>query len=287
MTNSSATLSGKAKKAGVMGWPVGHSKSPALHGFWLQKHGIDGAYVPMAVKPSDLAQALKALPALGFAGVNLTAPHKEAALSVVDEITDVAKSIGAINTVFVTPEGKLRGTNTDAYGFMENLRQSDPSFATRKGTAVVLGAGGAARAVCAGLIEGGWRDIRVANRTIARAQTLAADFSPAVTALAWEDIAKTLSNTALLVNATSLGMTGQGPLHIDLQPLPTSALVTDLVYAPLETALLAAAKASGNPTVDGLGMLLYQAQVGFEGWFGVRPIVTPELRAHVLASGAT
>jgi shikimate dehydrogenase len=287
MTSATITLTGKAKKAGVMGWPIGHSKSPALHGFWLQHHGIDGAYVPLAVKPADLAQALKALPALGFAGVNLTVPHKEAALSVVDEITDIAKSIGAINTVFVTPEGKLRGTNTDAYGFMENLRQADPGFAARKGAAVVLGAGGAARAVCAGLIDSGWRDIRVANRTMARAQTLAADFSPAVTAVAWQDISKTMSNIALLVNATSLGMTGQGPLHIDLTPLATTALVTDLVYAPLETPLLAAAKARGNSTVDGLGMLLYQAQAGFEGWFGVRPIVTPELRAHVLASGAT
>jgi shikimate dehydrogenase len=279
----SAFISGKAKVAGIMGWPVGHSKSPALHGFWLREYGIDGAYVPMPVPPESLSRALKALFSLGFKGCNLTVPHKEAAMSIVDEITPVAKAVGAINTVFVLPDGRLQGTNTDAFGFIENIRSTVPDFEAKRGPAVVLGAGGAARAVCAALIEAGVPEIRLANRTIERAQKLNADFGPTVKAVAWSELATALKDAALLVNSTSLGMTGQPPLDISIDTLPTSALVTDLVYAPLETGLIVAAKKRGNKTVDGLGMLLYQAQKGFEGWFGVKPEVTPALRNHLLS----
>ncbi len=278
------TITGRAKKAGIMGWPVGHSKSPALHGFWLSRHNIDGAYVPMAVKPQDLAQALKALPALGFAGVNLTVPHKEAAMGLVDDISDVAKTVGAINTIIVQPDGRLHGTNTDAFGFIENLRQSFSGFDATKGPCVVLGAGGAARAVCAAMKAAGCPDIRIANRTTTRSQALAADFGRAVKSIEWKNLTHDLAQAAILVNATSLGMTGQPALEVDLSTLPQTTLVTDLVYAPLETSLLMAAKNRGNPTVDGLGMLLYQAQAGFEAWFGIKPEVTPALRAHVLAT---
>lgn len=266
-----------------MGWPVGHSKSPALHGFWLREHNIDGAYVPLPVRPENLSQALKALPALGFAGVNLTVPHKEAALKIVDEITPTAKAIGAINTIFVLPDGRLQGTNTDAFGFIENLRQAGKGFVATKGPAVVFGAGGAARAVCAALRDAGTPEIRLLNRTLSRAQTLAADFGPTVKALPWDELSHILSDAALLVNSTSLGMDGQPTLDIDLTSLPQNALVTDLVYSPLETPLLAAARQCGYLTIDGLGMLLYQAQMGFEGWFGEKPIVTPALREHLLS----
>jgi shikimate dehydrogenase len=277
-------ITGRAKTAGIFGWPVGHSKSPALHGFWLREYNIDGAYVPMAVKPDDLATALRALPALGFAGVNLTVPHKEAAMGLVDDISDVAKSVGAINTIFVRPGGRLYGTNTDAYGFIENIRHASPGFDAKSGPCVVLGAGGAARAVCAALIAAGCGEIRLINRTPARSQALANDFAPVVKAFAWQGLGAALADAAMLVNATTLGMTGQPVLQVDLTPLPKTALVTDLVYAPVETALLTQAKQRGNPTVDGVGMLLYQAQAGFEGWFGVKPAVTAALRAHVLAA---
>jgi shikimate dehydrogenase len=279
---SPSTPAAKTKKAGVMGWPIGHSKSPALHGFWLREHGLDGSYTALAVKPEDLSNALKSLKNNGFAGVNLTVPHKEAALKLVDELSPVSKMIGAVNTIFVRDDGALFGTNTDAFGFIENLRQHSTGFNAARGPAVVLGAGGAARAVCAALKDAGAAEIRVINRTPARCEALAKDFAPVVKPIAWSEVSKHLSDAALLVNATSLGMTGQPPLNVDLTTLPQSALVTDLVYAPLETDLLKTARARGNPTVDGLGMLLYQAQAGFEGWFGVKPEVTPALRAAVL-----
>lgn len=278
------SISGKAKVAGIMGWPVGHSKSPALHGFWLRQHGIDGAYVPLPVHPDHLAQALKALPALGLAGVNLTVPHKEKALALVDEVAPAARAVGAVNTIFVLPDGRLRGTNTDAFGFIENLRQAGVGFDAKAGPAVVLGAGGASRAVCVALREAGAPAIRLVNRTVDRAAALAREFGAPVSAHAWTALPETLADAALLINATSLGMTGQPALEADLAALPRTALVTDLVYAPLETPLLAAAKARGHRTVDGLGMLLYQAQAGFEGWFGYKPAVTPALREFLLGS---
>lgn len=271
-------------KAGVMGWPVEHSRSPALHGFWLATYGIDGTYEKLAVKPEDLAAALRALPEKGFVGVNLTVPHKEAAMGVVDEISPVGRRIGAVNTVFVTAGGRLNATNTDAYGFITSLHAGAPRFDAKAGPAVVLGAGGAARAVCVALQDAGVPEICIINRTAARAETLARDLGGNLKVAGWNDRALRLKSAVLLVNTTTQGMQGQAPLEIDLQNLPPEAVVTDIVYTPLETPLLAAARARGNTVVDGLGMLLYQAQPGFEGWFGKRPEVTKALRDHVRGS---
>ena len=272
-------LSGKTQVAGVMGWPVAHSRSPRLHGFWLERHGVDGAYVPLPVPPDGLERALRALPLLGLRGVNLTVPHKEAALAICDRVDDVARRIGAVNTVVVEPDGRLAGSNTDAFGFAENLRANSGWQA--KGAAVVIGAGGAARAVVVALLEAGVKDVRVVNRTAARAESLAAAFGRPVVSCPWADRHDLIADAALLVNATSLGMTGQPPLELDLALLPREAIVSDIVYVPLETALLRQARARGNATVDGLGMLLHQARPGFEAWFGVRPEVTEELRRFV------
>ncbi len=274
-------LSGSAKLAGVMGWPIGHSRSPRLHGHWIDRHGIDGAYVPLAVAPENLDTALRALPALGFRGVNLTLPHKEAAVGICDGVTDQAKRIGAVNTIVVGDDGSLQGSNTDAYGFIENLRQGS-GWQPADGPVVLLGAGGAARGLAIALVDAGVTELRILNRTQARAETLAADIGPASVA-AWADRADALDGAALLVNSTTLGMTGQPPLDLDLSRLPPGAVVNDIVYAPLETPLLADARVRGNPVVDGLGMLLYQAQPGFEAWFGTRPEVDAELRDFVLA----
>jgi len=272
-----------AKRAGVMGWPVAHSRSPRLHGYWLKHYSIDGSYVHLPVAPSDLADALSHLEANGFAGVNLTVPHKEAALSLVDEVSPQAARIGAINTIFVN-NGRLTGTNTDAYGFMAALKDSAPAYDPTARPAVVIGAGGAARAVCFALQDAGCPDIRLVNRTLSRAQALARDFGKPVAAHDWDRRNQSVSDAGLVVNCTTMGMTGQAPLDVDLALLPASAVVNDIVYTPLETPLLATARARGHGVVDGLGMLLYQAQAGFEGWFGVKPAVTPALRAHVLGA---
>lgn len=275
-------LTGKAKLAGVMGWPVGHSKSPRLHGWWLERYGIDGAYLPLPVKPDDLEAALRALPKLGFAGCNLTIPHKEAAMTICDRLDPLAERIGAVNTVIVEPDGSLLGSNSDAFGFIENLKAGAPDWRADSGPAVILGAGGAARALIVGLLDAGAPEIRLVNRSFHRAESLAEIFEPSVEALEWESRNEALAGAALLVNATSLGMTGQPALEIALDALPESALVTDIVYNPLETPLLAAARVRGNPAVDGLGMLLHQARPGFAAWFGREPEVTAELRAFVL-----
>ncbi|MCF4166831.1 shikimate dehydrogenase [Zavarzinia compransoris] len=277
------TISGRAKLAGVMGWPVGHSRSPRLHGYWLDLHGIDGAYVPLAVRPGDLGPALRALPKLGFRGCNLTVPHKEDALSIVDRVDDTARRIGAVNTVVVEADGTLTGHNTDAPGFIANLRQGAPDLALDGATAMVVGAGGAARGVVAGLVEAGVVQIRLANRSPDKAHALCRAFDPYVVAMPWDERGDHLDDIDLLVNATSLGMTGQPALDLPLDGLSRRAVVTDIVYAPLETDLLARARARGNPVVDGLGMLLHQAVPGFEAWFGLRPEVTEALRRHVLA----
>ena len=272
------------RKAGVMGWPVEHSRSPALHGFWLKTYGIDGAYVRLPTKPEDLRAALRALPEQGYAGVNLTVPHKEAALAIVDDISPVAKRIGAVNTVFVTPDGSLRATNTDGYGFITSLTAGAPHYNATAGQAVVLGAGGAARAVCVALQDAGVPEICIVNRTTRRAEALARDLGGAAVVVPWQQRAACLKDAALLVNTTTLGMKGQPLLDLDLAALSPAATVTDIVYVPLETPLLAAARSRGNVVVDGLGMLLYQAQPGFEGWFGRRPEITAALRNHVLAA---
>jgi shikimate dehydrogenase len=276
-------ISGKARLAGVMGWPVGHSLSPRLHGFWLDRHGIDGAYLPLAVKPEDCEAAIRMLPKLGFAGANVTVPHKETAFRAVDELEPLARRIGAVNTLVVREDGSILGRNTDAFGFIENLRADAPGWSPDAGPACVLGAGGAARAVVAALVDAGVPELRLVNRSVERAERLAADLGGPVRVLAWDDRNRALDGAALLVNTTSLGMRGQPPLDLDLAPLPPEALATDIVYVPLETPLLAAARARGNRVVDGLGMLLHQARPGFAAWFGREPEVTPELRAFVLS----
>ena len=276
------TLTGRARLAGVMGWPVAHSLSPRLHGFWLQQYGIDGAYVPLPVRPERLERALKALPDLGFAGCNLTVPHKEAALSVLDEVAPEARRVGAVNTVAVRQDGSLHGWNTDIEGYAQSLSAALPGWSLAGRPATVIGAGGAARAVVAALAGLGASEIRLVNRSLGRAEELARALGGPILPHGWDATPKALAGAALLVNTTTLGMTGQPPLEIDLAPLPREAAVGDIVYAPLETPLLAAARARGHATVDGLGMLLHQAVPGFEAWFGRRPEVTPALRAFVL-----
>ena len=276
-------LTGKAKLAGVIGWPITHSRSPQLHGFWLERHQIDGAYVPLAIAPENFDTALAGLAAAGFRGLNVTLPHKLAAYAACDTIDDNARRIGAVNTIVFDENGKPHGSNTDAFGFVENIRQN--SSWNAGGVAVVLGAGGAARAVCVALIDAGVTEIRVLNRTRERADALARDLGRPLTVADWSHRAAVLADATMLVNTTSLGMTGQPPLEIDLAALSEKAVVNDIVYVPLETDLLAAARARGNETVDGLGMLLHQARPGFEAWFGVKTEVTEELRNFVLGKG--
>jgi shikimate dehydrogenase len=270
-----------------MGWPVNHSRSPLLHGFWLNETAVDGAYVPLPVRPEHIERALRALPILGFRGCNLTIPHKPAALSIVDRIDPLARRIGAINTIIVGSDGSLEGRNTDAFGFYENLCESAPSWRPTAGPAVVLGAGGAARAVVAALGDAGVAEIRIVNRTRLRAEAVAGDLSTPETRItihSWDEVSTVQRHAGLLVNATSLGMTGEPPLTLDLLSLPPSAPVVDIVYVPLETDLLATARRCGHPVVDGLGMLLHQGRPGFEAWFGAAVRVSAELRAAVLAT---
>lgn len=278
------SITGAAKLAGIIGWPVAHSRSPALHGYWLKEYGIDGAYVPMAVKPENLRRALQALPLLGFAGCNLTIPHKEDALQAVDEYEPSAKRAGGVNTIVIQPNGRIVGSSTDGYGFIAALRAELTGFNAASGPAVVLGAGGAARAIVAALLDEGAREVRLVNRTPERAAKLAKALGGEVRGVAWEKRHEALAGASLLVNATSLGMVGQPALELSLDNLARDAAVNDIVYVPLETPLLAAARARGNRCVDGLGMLLQQACPGFEAWFGVKPEVTQGLRQAMLAT---
>ena len=266
--------------AGVLGYPAAHSLSPRLHGHWLQRHGLRGHYVPLQVHPDHLEQALRALPLMGFAGCNVTLPHKHAALALADDVSPLARRIGAANTLTFTAQG-IEADNTDAYGFTRNIQASHPEWAPR--TVALIGAGGAVRAVIVALLDLGAQQIRLSNRTRARAEELSADFGPAVRVVDWDQRSDMLDGCDTLVNGSSLGMTGQPALELDLSPLPPDAIVNDLVYSPLETGLLAAARARGNPVVDGLGMLLHQAAPGFARWFGVTPQVDDALRAAVLA----
>lgn len=281
------TITGRTRLAGIMGWPISHSRSPALHNFWLVEHGVDGVYVPLAVRPEQLPQALRALPVLGFRGCNLTIPHKQMAVSIVDRIDPLARRIGAVNTVVVAADGTLEGSNTDVFGFRASLREEVPEWNAEAGPAVVLGAGGAARAVVAAVLEAGVPEVRLVNRTQARAEQMAEELgadSRRISVRAWCERNTAQDGAGLLVNTTSLGMTGQPELDIDLSALPGHAVVADIVYVPLETGLLAAARRRGLRTVDGLGMLLHQGRPGFEAWFG-RPVrVTRELRAAVLTT---
>lgn len=267
-----------------MGWPVAQSRSPLLHGFWLAQHGIAGAYVPLPVAPGRVTEALRGLSALGFAGCNVTIPHKAEVLTRVDRLDPLAARIGAVNLVVVEKDGSLSGFNTDGYGFVESLREVCRDWRADQGPVVVLGAGGAARAIVATLIAEGAREIRLVNRTLPRAQELAAAIGPQVQALPWESREAALDGAALLVNTTSQGMIGQAPLDLSLDALPKTAPVSDIVYNPLITPLLAAARARGHVIVDGLGMLMHQARPAFRAFYGVMPDVTPALRQKIEAT---
>ncbi len=270
--------------AGVMGFPVMHSRSPKIHNYWLEKHGLSGRYVPLAVRPEGLQAALRALPALGFSGCNLTIPHKETAMRLVDKLDAASKRIGAINCVTVEKDGSLSGSNNDGYGYIQSVLHAQPKWRVDAGPIVVLGAGGGARAVLAALAERGAREIRLINRTDTRASLLAEDLGAPIKAIPWSQRAHALKDAAMLVNTTSQGMIGQPALDIEIETLPRTALVSDIVYVPKMTPLLAVAKARGNPIVGGLGMLLHQARPAFKGWFGIEPEVTPELVAMIEAT---
>ncbi len=264
--------------AGVMGWPVMHSRSPMMHNYWFRQHELAGTYVPLAIQPEGLAAALRALHPLGFSGCNLTIPHKQQAMTIVDEVDTVAKRIGAISCVVVRPNGSLAGTNNDWFGFVHNLKQAQPGWRADAGPVVVLGAGGGSRAVCYGLMQEGAKEVRLVNRTFARAKGLADEFGGPIQALPWEQRHDVLEGAAMVVNATSQGMLGQPALDIRLDQLSKTALAADIIYIPLETPFLAAARQRGNRTVNGLGMLLHQGRPAWKMWFNIEPVVTAELR---------
>ena len=276
-------FTGAAIVAGVAGWPIKHSRSPRIHNYWLKKYGIDGVYVPLAIPPDRAKDAIRMLPALGIRGLNVTVPNKEEAYKAMDEVDRWAQRMKAVNTIMVR-DGILYGANTDAFGFLESLREARPDWRADTGPAVILGAGGAARAIVAGLQDAGAPEIRIANRTPERSAAIRDEFDNPVRPVLWEHRADALEDAVLVVNTTSLGMEGQPALDLDLAKLPADAVVYDIVYVPLETPLLAAARARGNPAIDGLGMLLHQARPGFREWFGTDPVVDQALRDHVLAA---
>lgn len=269
--------------AGVIGSPVAHSKSPRLHGYWLKKYGIKGFYVPMDVAAADLEQVIRALPRAGFVGCNVTIPHKEAVLALADTVTDRAALIGAANTLIFRRDGRIYADNTDGYGFTANLRQNAPDWRPASGPAAVYGAGGAARAVIASLLEIGAPEIRLANRTKVRAEALRTEFGAKVVVMDWVQAGNMMEDAATVVNTTSLGMVGKPEFRVPMDALSSKATVTDLVYTPLKTRFLAEAEAAGCKIVDGLGMLIHQAVPGFERWFGHKPEVDQATRDAVLA----
>ena len=273
----------KIPLAGVIGHPIAHSKSPKLHGHWLRTYGLPGHYIPIDVAPENLETVLKTMPQMGFVGANVTIPHKERIMDIADQVTDRATLIGAANTMIFLEDGKILADNTDGYGFIQNLRQGAPEWDPAAGPAVVLGAGGAARAVIASLLDVGVPEILLSNRTRVRAEQLRDDFGARVKVVEWVQAGNVIEDGATVVNTTSLGMAGKPELRVPLDGLNKDAVVTDLVYTPLITSFLETAQAKGCTTVDGLGMLLHQAVPGFERWFGPRPEVTDELRAVMLA----
>jgi shikimate dehydrogenase len=270
--------------AGVMGWPVMHSRSPMLHNYWFKKHELVGAYLPLAIEPDGIGPALRALKPLGFAGCNLTIPHKETAMAFMDEIDKTAKRIGAISCVVVRKDGSLKGSNNDGYGYIESILEEVPGWRADAGPIVIMGAGGGARAVSLSLADRGAKDIRIINRSPARAESLAREFGSPMKAVAWEDRQMALEDAAMVVNTTSQGMVGQTPLDLSLAKLPKHALVSDIVYIPKETPLLRDARERGNRTINGLGMLLHQGRPAFRDWFGILPDVTSDLRAMMEAT---
>lgn len=270
--------------AGVMGWPVAHTRSPAIHNHWIAKLGLKGAYVQLPVKPENLEHALRGLPALGFAGCNVTVPHKVSAMRMVDTLHPAAQRIAAINTIVVQNDGSLLGMNNDGVGYIQSLRDADASWRGDAGPALVMGAGGAARAIVVALLDEGVPELRLCNRSTERAQALAQDFGPRVKIVPWAERNEAMAGVSLLVNTTTQGMHGQPALDVQLDALPGTAMVSDAIYIPLETPLLTAARLRGHRTVGGLGMLLNQARPAFNAWFGVMPDITPELRAAVQAT---
>lgn len=275
-------MAGKIPLAGVIGSPISHSKSPQLHRHWLKTYGIAGDYIPMDVASQDLKEVLRALPKAGFVGVNVTIPHKEKILEIADLVTDRATLIGAANTLIFRKDGKIHADNTDGYGFIENLRAGAPNWNPAAGPAAILGAGGAARAVVASLLDAGVPEILITNRTRIRAEKLAEDFGKRLTVIDWVQAGNILEESVLVVNTTALGMIGKPAMRVPLDGLRKGTVVTDLVYTPLKTDLLIAAEAAGCVTVDGLGMLLHQAVPAFERWFGQRPEVDSMTRAAAL-----
>lgn len=274
----------KFKLAGVMGSPVLQSRSPILHNYWLAKYGLEGAYGHFQVEPSNLEAAIRGLSALGLAGCNITQPHKVAALALMDVVDPVAQRMGAINCIVVQEDGALHGFNNDGYGYIQSLKDVKPDWRADDGPVLVLGAGGAARAVVLSLIDEGAREIRLTNRSIEKARDLAAGHEAIVKVVPWAERNAAMDGAALLVNTTNQGMYGQPPLEVVLDALPPTAMVSDAIYIPLQTPLLAAARLRGHTTVNGLGMLLNQARPAFKAWFGVMPEITPELKQAILAT---
>ena len=270
--------------AGVMGWPVAHTRSPAIHNHWIAKYGLKGAYVQLPVQPDRLEAAIRGLPALGFAGCNVTVPHKVNAMRFMDELHPAARRVAAINTIVVRPDGRLLGMNNDGAGYIQSLRDADATWRGDAGPALVLGAGGAARAIVVALLDEGVPELRITNRTLERAQALAGAFGDRVKVVPWSERNEAMAGVSLLVNTTTQGMHGQAPLDVTLEALPAAAMVSDAIYIPMETPLLAQARLRGHRTVNGLGMLLNQARPAFQSWFGVLPEITPELRAVVQAT---
>ncbi len=272
-------IRGTTQLAGVLGWPVHHSRSPLMHNYWLEKFAIDGAYIPLPVAPEHFAESLRCLSRLGFVGANVTVPHKGAALAVVDHLDDTARRVGAVNTITVDDSGELYGSNTDGMGFMSNIALAAPTWRPTAAPAALVGAGGAARAVVVALLDAGVPELRLINRSRERAEAVAQDLGdPRLKTIEWVEREGALSEATLMVNTTSAGLEGNEPLDLSLSALPTEALVADLSYDPLLTPLLESAKVRGNPIVDGLGMLIHQAIPGFTAWFGVEPTATAALR---------
>jgi len=277
-------MDNKFVMAGVMGWPVAHSRSPVIHNHWIRQYGLNGTYGLFPVETQNIDDAIRGLKALGLAGCNITIPHKVEAMKRMDWVDPLAQRMGAINTIVVQADGALHGYNNDGFGFIQSLRDDKPDWRADAGPITVLGAGGAARAIVLSLIDEGASEIRLINRTRAKADALAQEFGQVVTAYDWSERHDALAGCALLINTTNQGMHGQPDLDLQLDQLPTSALVADAIYIPLETSLLAQARQRGNTGVNGLGMLLNQARPAFKAWFGVMPEITPALRQAIIAT---
>ena len=268
----------RPRLAAVLGNPISHSKSPRMHNYWLKQNELNGYYIPIKVELADFEQTIRTLMKMGFSGVNVTIPHKLLALKIADESSSIAQYIGAANTLTFTKENKIYADNTDAYGFINNIKSKYPNWNPKKGVSVVLGAGGASRAVIAALLSEGSKQIMVLNRTIEKAEVLKKDYDNKITVESWEKINEVLASSKNIINTTSLGMNDETFIPINAEAIPEKSLVSDLVYTPLETNLLKIAKNRGSKTVDGLGMLIHQGVPGFEAWFGQKPLVTEELR---------